>query len=153
MIAGGYDDRVPENREYHQALEALVEHFELKKHVTFLKSIDNDEKLQLIHDCTALLYTPSGEHFGIVPLEAMYMQRPVIAVSSGGPLETVVPGKTGFLCEPDEQRFAECMKKFVDAADLSTTMGKAGREHVIKNFSFQAFTRQLDAIVRKVASC
>ena len=29
--------------------------------------------------------------------------RPVIAVKSGGPMETVVHGATGFLCPPDEE--------------------------------------------------
>ena len=33
-----------------------------------------------------------NEHFGIVPLESMYVGTPVIAVASGGPLETIVPG-------------------------------------------------------------
>ena len=30
-----------------------------------------------------------NEHFGIVPIEAMYVGAPVVAVASGGPLETV----------------------------------------------------------------
>ena len=29
---------------------------------------------------------------------AMYSQKPIIAVASGGPLESVVDGITGFLC-------------------------------------------------------
>ena len=38
------------------------------------------------------------EHFGIVPLEAMGLGTPVIAVNNGGPTETIVHDKTGFLC-------------------------------------------------------
>mmetsp|Transcript_25585 Transcript_25585/g.101031 ORF Transcript_25585/g.101031 Transcript_25585/m.101031 type:complete len:104 (+) Transcript_25585:1454-1765(+) len=49
--------------------------------------------------CTCLLYTPPEEHFGIVPLEAMAASRAVIACNSGGPLETIEEGVTGFLCE------------------------------------------------------
>lgn len=48
------------------------------------------EKVALLRRCKCLLYTPSNEHFGITPLEAMYCKRAVIAVGSGGPLETVV---------------------------------------------------------------
>jgi glycosyltransferase involved in cell wall biosynthesis len=49
----------------------------------------------------------AGEHFGIVPIEAMYCQLPVVAVNDGGPTETVVDGLTGFLCDPDPESFAE----------------------------------------------
>lgn len=45
----------------------------------------------------ALLYTPANEHFGIVPIESMYLECPVIAISSGGPKETVSDGITGYL--------------------------------------------------------
>lgn len=57
----------------------------------------------------ALLYTPDREHFGIVPIEAMYEGTPVIAVNSGGPKETVIHGKTGFLCSQTAKSFSEAM--------------------------------------------
>mmetsp|Transcript_65589 Transcript_65589/g.190110 ORF Transcript_65589/g.190110 Transcript_65589/m.190110 type:complete len:122 (+) Transcript_65589:711-1076(+) len=47
-----------------------------------------------------MLYMPDREQFGIMGLEAMYTQVPVLAVASGGPLETVLEGKTGNLREP-----------------------------------------------------
>ena len=48
----------------------------------------------------ALLYTPENEHFGMVPVEAMFMKRPVIACNSGGPLESIEDQETGFLLVP-----------------------------------------------------
>jgi alpha-1,3/alpha-1,6-mannosyltransferase len=44
-----------------------------------------------------LLYTPANEHFGIVPIEAMHLGCVVIACNSGGPLESIEDGETGFL--------------------------------------------------------
>ena len=38
----------------------------------------------------ALIYTPHGEHFGIVPCEAMIHEIPVVALKSGGVCETVI---------------------------------------------------------------
>ncbi len=41
----------------------------------------------LVH--RVVLYTPVDEHFGIVPVEAMYSRRPILACNSGGPQESV----------------------------------------------------------------
>lgn len=45
----------------------------------------DEEKVSLLRNSRAVLYTPHNEHFGIVPVEAMYLGTPVIAVNSGGP--------------------------------------------------------------------
>ena len=116
-------------------------------HVTFIRSFSDQEKLALFARCLCLIYTPTNEHFGIVPIEAMYMRRPVIAVNTGGPLETVIHGETGYLCEPNEEAFSDAMQTVMEKLDLTETFGKKGREHVLDNFSFDAFRGNLDNIV------
>jgi glycosyltransferase involved in cell wall biosynthesis len=59
-----------------------------------------------------LLYTPDREHFGIVPIEAMNAGTPAICVASGGPLETILHGLSGFLCQQTAKDFGLAMKKF-----------------------------------------
>lgn len=147
IIAGGYDTQVVENIEYYNELTAEAEALQLKNKVTFLRSFSDAQKRLLLHSCTCLIYTPQGEHFGIVPLEAMYMSRPVIAVNSGGPTETIVDHQTGFLCDPTPSSFAGAIKKFADDRDLAREMGRAGREHVRENFSFDSFTQKLDGVI------
>lgn len=66
------------------------------------KSPSAELRDQFVSNSVALIYTPTDEHFGIVPLEAMMLQRPVIAHNSGGPKETVVPKLNGFLFETIE---------------------------------------------------
>ncbi|KAJ1503999.1 Alpha-1,3-mannosyltransferase-like protein [Coelomomyces lativittatus] len=68
------------------------------KHVLFLRNLDEPMKHAFISMATAVLYTPSHEHFGIVPIESMALGTPVIAMANGGPLETVVHLQTGYLC-------------------------------------------------------
>lgn len=68
--------------------------------VRFIRSFTDAEKRKLLEECSAVVYTPSHEHFGIVPIETMAAMRPVIAVNNGGPLESVADGETGFLCPP-----------------------------------------------------
>ena len=73
IMAGGYDSRVAENVEHLKELTSLREDLNLTpEDVVFLQSPSDSEKTRLLHTSHVLLYTPSGEHFGIVPLEAMY---------------------------------------------------------------------------------
>ncbi len=150
IMAGGYDERVTENKEHYQELKDLAESLDVIDQVSFVRSFSDFEKLQLLAVCTALIYTPSNEHFGICPLEAMYMHRPVIAVNNGGPLETVIDGRTGFLCEPDSKEFARKMLHFVRNPSASISLGDVANEHVENNFSFDAFSTKIDDIVQSL---
>lgn len=152
VMAGGYDERVVENVQHYAELRTLAASLGLEEHITFLRSFSDRQKVTLLSKSTCVLYTPSGEHFGIVPVEAMYMQCPVIAVASGGPLESVADGETGFLCLPKAESFAEAMQRFVVDPELKQQVGKAGRERVLSRFSLQAFTDQLYQYVIRLIS-
>ncbi|KAF6029812.1 ALG2 [Bugula neritina] len=147
VIAGGYDDRVTENVEHYLELRKLAADLKLDNLVTFLCSVSDDDKLALLSAATCLLYTPDREHFGIVPVEAMYLRCPVIAVNSGGPLETVDHEVTGYLCEQTGDAFSKAMNSFVENPDLKTSMGKAGRARMINLFSFETYSRGLNRVV------
>ncbi|KAH3694891.1 alpha-1,3/1,6-mannosyltransferase ALG2-like [Dreissena polymorpha] len=147
VMAGGYDERVTENKEHYLELRHLCKKFGVTDDVTFLRSFSDAQKLTLLQYCHCLLYTPDNEHFGIVPIEAMYMCCPVIACKSGGPLETVVDSKTGFLREGRPDQFAEAMERFVDDPKLGKSLGENGRKHVEQKFSFKTFTDQLDEVI------
>lgn len=147
VMAGGYDDRVTENKEYYLELKKLADDLNVSENINFVRSFSDEEKRTLLRNSLCLLYTPDREHFGIVPIEAMYNRCPVIAVNSGGPMETVEDGVTGYLCSQSAKHFAEAMMKMIIYKDLSKTMGEAGRERVIDRFSFTTFTNQLNTIV------
>lgn len=150
VIAGGYDSRNIENLEHFEELQVISENLDLKDKVTFLRSPSDEIKVQLLHRSKLLFYTPNNEHFGIVPLEAMYLRTPVIAVNSGGPTETIVHEQTGFLCEPEPEDFASAAARVVRDPKLGEKMGEMGRKRVEQRFSFEAFTEKLDQIVQSL---
>ncbi|XP_020507564.2 alpha-1,3/1,6-mannosyltransferase ALG2 isoform X1 [Labrus bergylta] len=143
VVAGGYDDRVTENVQHYTELKELAAQLQLEDCVTFLRSPSDSLKVALLQGSAAVLYTPSREHFGIVPVEAMYCCCPVIAVNSGGPLESVADGETGFLCEPTAEAFSQGMGRLFEEPQLRRDMGQAGRRRVQDKFSLQAFSDQL----------
>ncbi|KAF8928945.1 alpha-1,3/1,6-mannosyltransferase ALG2 [Dissophora ornata] len=168
IIAGGYDTRVPENVEHHQELVQLAEQkyglrtFTLSSgqtntavpdntQVLFLQSISDVQKLFLLQTARALLYTPTNEHFGIVPVEAMYMKCPVVAVNSGGPTESILHGVTGYLCLPEEEVWAATLKELLEKSEQGLSdMGQAGHGRVVSLFSLEAFVSKLNGILEQL---
>mmetsp|Transcript_18619 Transcript_18619/g.27604 ORF Transcript_18619/g.27604 Transcript_18619/m.27604 type:complete len:486 (-) Transcript_18619:470-1927(-) len=146
IIAGGYDMRNIENVEYLQELKDLVSKLSIKD-VQFQRSISDEMRSRLMRNALCVVYTPHLEHFGIVPIEAMYAGTPVIAVNSGGPKETVLDQQTGFLCDGNPEAFYSALSKLVKNPTLSTTMGAAGREHVVEKFGSTRFQKQWVQIV------
>ena len=130
----------------------ITEFPNLDGNIIFYKSFSNSHKLSLLDACTAVVYTPKNEHFGIVPLEAMYMNRPVIAHKSGGPLETIGLDLTrGILCNNDDE-FANAMLKLYEDQSLALQMGKSGCEFVDKTFSFEVFSKEWDDVTAQLLS-
>ncbi|XP_022877365.1 alpha-1,3/1,6-mannosyltransferase ALG2 isoform X1 [Olea europaea var. sylvestris] len=144
VIAGGFDKRLRENVEYLDELKNLADREGVSHRVRFITSCTTSERNNLLSECLCVLYTPQDEHFGIVPLEAMAAHKPVIACNSGGPVETVKNGVTGFLCDPSPQEFSTAMANFIRDPQMSETMGREARKHVTESFSTKIFGQRLN---------
>ncbi|KAJ5042602.1 mannosyltransferase [Bipolaris maydis] len=103
--------------------------------VVFLHSVPGTFKSTLLATARLLIYTPLHEHFGIVPLEAMLAETPVLAANEGGPTETVVSGQTGWLRD---------VRKVQDWTERLKEMGARGRDRVIAEFSKEKLAERLD---------
>ncbi|TYZ59294.1 hypothetical protein PybrP1_006570 [[Pythium] brassicae (nom. inval.)] len=151
VIAGGYDPNNVENREHVRELEREVAKHALQDHVEFRTSVPDRMKKELLATAQAVLYTPSNEHFGIVPVEAMASGTPVVAVNSGGPLESIVDGNTGFLCESTPEAFAAAMAALCGDSSRAAAIGAKGKRRARELFSLETFADSLYALVESLA--
>lgn len=155
VVAGGFDARVAENVQYLHELELLADslalrHFTIRSkllvlppstNILFLPSIKTSIKKSLIKNTKILLYTPSNEHFGIVPVESMLFKTPVLAPDNGGPLESVVnyyddkENATGFNVSADVDQWYKTLIDFQGLSDQQVTkLGDNGFKTVLKKF-------------------
>jgi len=148
VIAGGYDTYVVENVEYRAELQNLTNKLKLPN-VKFLTSVSDQERSNLLKSACCVIYTPSEEHFGIVPLEAMYAGTCVIAVNSGGPKETIVHGETGFLCDPTPKAFGLAIQNLLENPQKAQKMGRAGKLHVCKTFGKERLKKEWKKIIQE----
>jgi len=83
------------------------------------------------------------EAFGRAVIEAGACGVPVIASKHGGSLETVLDGKTGWLVPPnDPETLAATIATALDQPELLQSFGRAGRVHVVEEFSIDAAIAQ-----------
>jgi glycogen synthase len=107
--------------------------------------------------CCPSIYEP----FGIINLEAMACETPVVASAVGGIKEVVVDGETGFLVrldqmsespfEPtDPEKFsrdlAARINQLMANPKLREKFGKAGRKRAEEKFSWSAIARKTKAL-------
>ncbi len=152
IIAGGYDVKCVENVEYRAELGQLAEQLQLTPVVEFQLSISDDQRRTLLATALAVVYTPAREHFGIVPLEAMFAGTPVVAVNSGGPKETIVDGVTGFLCDDTPEAFGRALVQLLQDPEQAAAMGRAGRDHVQATFGTQRLVREWKRLVEETVT-
>ncbi|KPA82297.1 putative dolichyl-P-Man:GDP-Man1GlcNAc2-PP-dolichyl alpha-13-mannosyltransferase [Leptomonas pyrrhocoris] len=151
IVAGGYDPRLQENVQYAAELEAHAAELKIPSdQIRFMRNISDDEKAILLSSMRALVYTPSNEHFGIVPVEAMAYGKPVVAIANGGPCESVGDAERedpstcgGLLSAPEPAAFADKMAQFAREASYAEKVGTQGRARILQQFSMETFSSKL----------
>lgn len=116
--------------------------------VLFLPSVPTGFRDTLLAQARLLVYTPINEHFGIVPVEAMRAGVPVLASNTGGPLETVVEGETGWLRDATRaEEWTDVMREVLgwrQEDGRARRMAAAARERVRGAFSLTAMGDSLE---------
>lgn len=171
ILAGGYDSRVSENVQCHEGLVQMAEKMGFTTataktvptalgisddvDILFLLSIPGAFKTTLLSQSTLLLYTPINEHFGIVPVEAMQHGLPVLASNTGGPVETVVDGETGWLRDATKtEQWTEVLRTVLLKLDDTSIkrLAVAGRKRVSDNFTRGTMAKKFDAEITSMVS-
>jgi N-acetyl-alpha-D-glucosaminyl L-malate synthase BshA len=129
--------------------EWMAREHHLEKKVHFLGKRDNIEDLIAISD---LLLLPSeNESFGLVALEAMACQVPVVVSRVGGLPEVVTDGVDGYLVEPHNlDQMAERALYILTDEARRREMGKRARESARERFCASKIIPQYEAYYEKV---
>lgn len=126
--------------------------------ITFLLNFTTAQRSYLLTapSTIVLLYTPTNEHFGIGPVEAMACALPVLACDSGGPVESVVQEppsqRTGWLRRPDASVWAEALQEIVALSGSERKeLGERAKVRAKEKFGMEAMALALEESLREAA--
>jgi glycosyltransferase involved in cell wall biosynthesis len=132
-------------------MKALATKLGISSRVSFPGWILHYDLDSFYRQCS-LVVVPSiyPESFGIVGIEAMAYQKPVVAFDTGGISEWLGDGETGFLVKPgDERALSEKIDLILSEPALAHEMGKRGRDNVNARFVAKAHLGRLLPLFQK----
>lgn len=135
VIAGGLSER-PGHQEYYRKIKSMC-----GDSISIETNITEERLLDLYSRCYSVLYTPINEDYGLVPIEGMASSKPCFAPDEGGPRETIINGKDGFLVSGPED-MADRMEWLAKRPEKCREMGKAGRSKVTERFTWEHFLKR-----------
>ena len=150
----------PDTKEIEAEMTERVEtaRAEGDQNIVWVRQMVPREDIITLYTHAALFVCPSVyEPFGIINLEAMACETPVVASAVGGIPEIIVDGETGLLVpfeqagendfEPKEpekfsKALAEAVNELLKNPERLEAMGRASRKRVEEKFGWQAVARE-----------
>jgi glycosyltransferase involved in cell wall biosynthesis len=110
--------------------------------------LGNVEHVEAVLPAADLVFQPSEhESFGLVPLEAMACEVPVLVTASGGITEVVEHGVSGYLCEVgDIDAMARYGVEILSDPARAKEMGRRGRAQAVHKFSPERIVGEYEAL-------
>lgn len=119
----------PDHPDYARELSDLAKSLGVATRVEWLGGISDAEKLEHYARCLGVVFPPLDEDYGYITLEAMLSRKPVVTCrDSGGPLEFVDDGQTGWVAEGTPAGLAAAMDRLWRDRTQAAAMGAAGRD-------------------------
>jgi len=149
-IAGGTDAFEPDHA---ARLEALVGELGLGGCVELLGPLSEQAIIDRLCESHLFAMLSAAEPLGVVYMEAMAMEVPVIATDAGGVPELIESGCNGLLVPPAQPDVAaDAILTLMHDPELARAMAAEGRRTVVERFSSAVSARTLVEAVRATAT-
>ena len=136
------------------AYEQMAQELGIADRTVFAGYVPDDQLVDYyrLADVTVLPSTTSGEAFGVVLLESLACETPVIASSLPGVRTVVSQGDDGYLVAPDNvpHLTASLNMFFKLSPESRQALGEAGRKKIVQQFSWASIGKQLEGMYRDI---
>lgn len=133
-------------------LEAAASRLGLTHAVSFMGYRDDPWYAMSVSD--VVVCASHYESFARVVLEALALERPVVATAVGGTPEMVIDGQTGVLSPAgDPEALGAAVLRLLKDPDLAQRLAAAGRKLVCQRYSEEAHASALAGLYREALAC
>ena len=129
----------------------LVQKYGLQSRVHFTGRVSTEQLVKLYNQAMMVVSPSLYEGFGLPAAEAMSCGAPVIATTGGAFPEVIDHQETGWLVPPgNAEALADAIRMFADDEELRARLGRAGRESILKRFSWRKAAEETLAVYEQM---
>ena len=126
----------------------LAKSYRVSEYLKIIEYASEDELISYYSAANVVVYPSIQEPFGLVPLEAMACETPVVTSKFGGPSETVVHGKTGLLVDTTSVgEIALAVSYLLDNETVARNMGISGCKRVSEHFTLEKTAKDFTSLI------
>jgi glycosyltransferase involved in cell wall biosynthesis len=129
---------------------ALAQELAVTDRVAWHGQLRSDQLAGLYRAATALVVPSIDEGLGLVAVEALLCETPVVAFRSGGLTDVIQDGRTGILVSPgDSAALAAALDSVIAEPERARTLGAAGRLYALSTFAPESAAQRYSDIYAK----
>jgi glycosyltransferase involved in cell wall biosynthesis len=144
IFIGG--ERSGQEKIYFNGLKSYVKKAGIERNVIFAGFRKN--ALEIMNGFDILVHASDAEPFGLIFLEAMILEKPVVASNSGAAPEIIIEGENGLLFEQgNHHELAKCILTLIKDTERCLRMGIRGKEIVQTKFTLEKQVEKIQALL------
>lgn len=142
LIGGDSPDIQTGSHSTWQLLEQDFNTADLEK-VTYLGKIPYQDVQKYMKQAQVCIFPSFAETLGMVTIESMALQKPVVNTNIGWAPELIIDGESGFLVHPqDHSHYANRIITLLKDINLCLTIGKNARQRIEDVFDIEKIAQQ-----------
>jgi glycosyltransferase involved in cell wall biosynthesis len=150
LIGKDSSDSISGNTSTWAMMQSLFDSDSLKN-VRYLGSVSYQEIKIYILDATVCVFPSFAEALPVSWIEAMALQKPVVASNIGWANEIIDNGLNGLLVHPKQhQQFAHRIIEVLESLELQKKMGSNARKKIVEKFSVEVVAKQSLAFYKSI---
>ena len=134
-----------------EALKQLAQQLGVASRIRWHGQLSQSELPPLYQRAAAVVIPSIDEGLGLVAVEALLCETPVVAFNSGGLRDVIQHEKTGLLVKPgDRAALASALDNLLARDGRGSQLGRAGRLYALSAFAPESAARRYAEIYRRV---